>query len=602
MKWRQNVQAADLMFEIVVELSDAVEIDLQIETVPGLEETHLIHVIMQAYTGQTFYIEEFSVTWEIPATDMHGLYFGGNPRAELSHLPFWWKQKQVCANTGVPFMALVHRAGDNRAAFGLLDQLTETNLMANLSEITRCYEMQFQKPAYKDTANKGMQVQGRYEEILFVSRAQVAWPTVLKTYAEQAASYNAVAEMHVPKQAYDPVFCTWTAIHHDVSHDWIMRNARLAADLGFGTWITDDGWFIEKGQFGDYRHAGDWLPNTTKFPDLKAHVEAVQALGFRYILWVAPFMVGKESLAAQQYAHLLIDGQERNHFNNLAPWYPETADIISELMLRLVRDYHLDGLKIDFLDSLRVNTERENGKGHNTFGGSIHDILQQATDQLLSIQPDLLIEYRNSYANLASRAYANIYRSSDVPINFTLNRWQAVMLRLLAPDRAVHMDPALWHPEDSDENVAVHLINCIVSVPMVSIDLEQYPASHVQIIRHWIGFYNTHRETIIHGEFKPQLHYGHVPLISFCGASEQIVGLYDNVPVQLDPDVNTIWLLNASTQLSVYIATPESSAPRRAIFYDKFGHITAEESLESLPSLLNIEIGGSVELRIDSAD
>ncbi|KAA3664598.1 MAG: hypothetical protein DWQ04_04915 [Chloroflexi bacterium] len=57
----------------------------------------------------------------------------------------------------------------------------------------------------------------------------------------------------------------------------------------------------------------------------------------------------------------------------------------------------------------------------------------------------------------------------------------------------------LWHPDDTDENVVVHLINCIATVPMVLIDLEQYPQRHLDLIRYWIGFYNRHRLTIIQG-------------------------------------------------------------------------------------------------------
>jgi hypothetical protein len=134
MNWRQNILAADVNIEITVDLSQAVKVDLQVESVFGLEDTCVVRVIMQAAPDEKFYIENFTAACEIPATDMHGLYFGGNPRSELSHLPFWWKQKQVCANSGVPFMALIHRAGENRLALGLVDQLIETNLTANLSE------------------------------------------------------------------------------------------------------------------------------------------------------------------------------------------------------------------------------------------------------------------------------------------------------------------------------------------------------------------------------------------------------------------------------------------------------------------------------------
>jgi hypothetical protein len=118
----------------------------------------------------------------------------------------------------------------------------------------------------------------------------------------------------------------------------------------------------------------------------------------------------------------------------------------------------------------------------------------------------------------------------------------------------------------------------------------------LKIIRHWINFYNEHLETIIHGDFKPQLHYGHVPLICFQSASEQIIGLYDNIPVQLGLDAGTTWLLNASTR--PYVSVPDSviNTTCRAVFRDKFGQVTEEKTLEMPVSTLNVEIGGSVEL------
>jgi alpha-galactosidase len=201
-----------------------------------------------------------------------------------------------------------------------------------------------------------------------------------------------------------------------------MRNARLAADLGFRTWITDDGWFIESGQFANYSRAGDWQPYTPKFPDFKAHVRMVQELGFHYILWVSPFMVGKDSEAARRYAHLLTTGHEHLGFNNLSPWHAETRQVIGSLLEPLVRDYNLDGLKIDFLDAVSIHSVRKEGASDATLGASFYHLMKDVTDRLLAINPELLVEFRNTYANLASRSYANIYRSSDVLINFSLNR------------------------------------------------------------------------------------------------------------------------------------------------------------------------------------
>ena len=588
MRHTNTIRAADIDFVFSLETADSVQPKLKLEVTPAdTAETYLICATIEAEGA--FTLTDFSVEWTVPIIDMHGLYWGGNPMRELAYLPYWWVEKHVCANTGVPYIALIHRSGENRAAFGSFDQLTETHLSAVLSEAERAYRFRLQKPDY---AGQTISVEGRREEVFFVSKARSLWPEVLQNYACLLDQTTKPAKMPVPDDAFEPVFDTWTAIHHAVSHDWIMHNAKIAADLGFRTWITDDGWFIEKGKFGDYRHVGEWLPTASKFPDMKAHVNAVQALGFRYILWVSPFMVGDESEAAQRHADLLTTGQERERFKNLSPQRLETRKIVGDLMERLVRDYDLDGLKVDFIDSMRPSEVAA-----DTFGESLYAVLHEATERALKVKPDLLIEFRNSYTNLASRSYANIYRSSDVPLNYTLNRWQAALHRLLAPERAVHLDPALWHPDESDENVAVHLINVIVSVPMISVELDRYPQNHLDLIRYWVGFYNAHRKTIIRGEFKPMLGLGHIPLIVFKGEQETIIGLYEDVSVTL-ADLAEVWILNASTRPYVDFELSGMVVTRWVITRDKFGSIVHEE-VQSFPTArLPVEVGGSLQIRM----
>ena len=180
----------------------------------------------------------------------------------------------------------------------------------------------------------------------------------------------------VPEHAYDPVFCSWTAIHHDVSQDWVLRNARLAADLGFGTWLTDDGWFTDKASFADYRFTGDWQPCVAKFPDFAGHVREVQAMGLRYVLWVGPFMVGDESAAAQRHAHLLLQHDERLHYSQLSPWFRETGQVVADLLARLVGDFGLDGLKLDFIDAVATDGARpEQCRLPHARRGALHNVV-----------------------------------------------------------------------------------------------------------------------------------------------------------------------------------------------------------------------------------
>jgi alpha-galactosidase len=131
---------------------------------------------------------------------------------------------------------------------------------------------------------------------------------------------------------------------------------------------------------------------------------------------------------------------------------------------------------------------------------------------------------------------------------------------------------------------------------MVSIELDQYPASHLDIIRHWIGFYHAHRDTIIHGDFCPELHLGHVPVIYFRGAAETIIGLYDDAPVTLAQAGGKTWLLNASARDWIAIEEGSLQGSRRVITRDKYGRIASDSAVDFPVSRLKVEVGGSIEI------
>ena len=587
-----RINGLHFTYEIDVEgdLLPEVEIKTQVHT--DIQNTLLIHLVIGRQGDTAFKLNQVSLRWSVPVTDVHGFVGPGIKPEEIVKLPYWHFEKRSASHTNIPFVALINRNNHNRYSFGLLDQITETVLDVELSEKTQCYHFNWTKP----DVPKQTIVTEHWEDTLFVSDANCNWTDVLQSYVKIVDEYWNLSKFPVPDSAYEPVFCTWTAIHHDVSEEWILHNAKIASDLGFKTWITDDGWFTDQGSFADYRYTGDWQSCDTKFSNFREHVKKVQQLGMCYILWVSPFMIGDASQAAQKYSHLLTGKVERLNFSNLSPWHEETKQIIGDLLERLVTDYGLDGFKLDFIDSIKFDAERKMGASNQTLGKAVYTTLESVIEQLRQLKPDILIEFRNTYANLASRHYANIYRSSDVPINFILNRWQVTMLRLLTPDRAIHFDPALWHPEDSDENVAVHLINSIISVPMVSIDLDRYPQNHHQLIRYWIGFYQEHKNSIIHGAFKPEFIFGHVAVIHFIGKDEQIIGLYSDVPLSIEQNALPMWILNASNRPYIELRANDFRGEHLVSTRDKFGNLIKTETVTFPCLCLEVEVGGSLEI------
>ena len=95
-----------------------------------------------------------------------------------------------------PFVTLFHRNNENRAAFGLIDQLTETALDADLVEATRSYHFHWHKPH-----GEGSLPVRRWEETLFVSTARCAWPEVLKAYVAAVDQEWPQPKMAVPAGA-----------------------------------------------------------------------------------------------------------------------------------------------------------------------------------------------------------------------------------------------------------------------------------------------------------------------------------------------------------------------------------------------------------------
>lgn len=594
-----DVIVAGMTFSIEAEIADCrspvmTTFSSPLDTGGGAQ---LLRIWIEAPDDQSFTLVKLQIRFSVPAIDMHGVYLGGDPGLELGYLPHAPMVRETAAHRGVPYLAFVHRDGGNRRAVGLLDQLVETTWHAQLSELSCAYDITISKPAATVTPDHdhGLSVSSSLEEVVFVSESLEPWAEVLGDYATAARAQLAIDPLPVPDHAFDPVFCTWTAVHHDVSHEWAVATAKVAAELGFRTWITDDGWYHDRGEFGRYDDVGSWRPSPTKFPDFVEHVRAVKELGFRYMLWVAPFMVGTDSDAVANRSDVLLPGDQTAHFNLLDPLRPETGEHVSALLSRLVEDFELDGLKIDFIDAVPVGgaiSAREDSTGRAMFR-----ILNESIRPLAEQRPGLLIEFRNSYANLASRAYANMYRSSDLPVNFFQNRWQTTMLRILAPDAAVVTDPMLWHRDDSDENVAVHVINGIAAVPMVSVDLVSYPASHRRVIAYWMSFYSEHRDTLAHGDFRPMCRGTHLPRIDFVGLHEIIHGLYDDVSIEIEPGPFTRWILNASTRPYVELA---GDLTRGGVVTTRnlFGDVTSTLEHHELPPTLAVAVGGSVEIAV----
>jgi len=596
---------------------------LSLEPIARGEDTALLHIRLTRDDGEPFALQHLKAAFDLPIVDIHGTWTSmANPtsvqklewRLSAMRRPFGGMGAQpVAANRGVPLMLLLNRNGQSRWAVGVLDQQNETSIAARMDEQRGVYAFQIEKlPLPQDPLPFGPPIPQKpssrlaihttcHNEVIYLSRKQEPWFEATQTYTHVHDEVTGFTCPSVPNAAWEPVFCTWYGIHKAVTPEWTEHNAQIAAELGFHTLIMDDGWFTEQTQWGDYRFAGDWQPVPAKFPDFAAHVRRVQALGLRYLLWVAPFMVGTASQASQEMADHLLPRKVIG-FRSLCPRNPQAREHIKCTLLRLMDDYGIDGFKLDFIDAVDLAPcPLEHEHDYPTEGQAIHEALRDTYQALRERKPEVLVEFRQSYANLAMRDCATMYRAGDVPLDFDSNRWNITMARAVSGGIPVHFDPAYWHPQESNENVARHMLNSVFSVPMLSLDFDRIPQAHLRIVKAWMDFYRTHKLLLTQGRFRPVMANGHLPAIHISRDGQAVLGVFsDALPsIHLPPETRELYVLNGANDGRIRLHLEGPQAEFDGEVFDIFHQPQARLQARTPGDLtIDIPIGGYARLRV----
>ncbi len=303
----------------------------------------------------------------------------------------------------------------------------------------------------------------------------------------------------VPELARQAMSSTWYSDHQHVSAASVERHARAGASYGCSAVIVDDGWQTDDTARG-YAHCGDWEPTSRTFPDMAGHVRRVHDLGLDYVLWIAPPLIGEHSKAWDRMKDRTLGYVDGLSASVLDPRYPEVRDHIVESCVRPVRDWGVDGLKLDFLDSWASSSPPPAPDGDcSSVDEGVELILHAITAELRRLRPDLLIEFRQDYVNPRLWQFGTFLRAGDCAMDPVENRVRTVDSRLLAGDRAVHSDMLMWPPSAAPETVAQQFIGAMFSTPQVSVELDAMPVEQERVVRFWLGFLRDHADALLHG-------------------------------------------------------------------------------------------------------
>ncbi|MFB7512222.1 glycoside hydrolase family 36 protein [Streptomyces sp. NPDC056144] len=410
---------------------------------------------------------------------------------------------------------LYEHSGATLLAFAAADPVPEALIRFGVSEENDTHVVHLALPA-SDGPHR----------ILLVPRAPSVADALRRVRAWFAA---ALPPMPVPDAARLPVYSTWYAFNQDVTAGAVEAQAGPAADLGCGVLILDDGWQ----RFGNgrgYAGVGDWTPDTAKFPDLAAHVARVRDRGLRYVLWTAPLLLGPEAdCHARWESSAPVRATVPGAFV-LDPRLPEVRRHVVDLCVSLVREFGVDGLKLDFLDEAGVYA----GDGAGDVGLAMTTLLTEVRRALEAVRPGLLLELRQPYVGPGMAPYGNMLRSFDCPADATANRVRTVDTSLLAVGGAVHSDMVMWSPTAPVEAVARQMIGALHAVPQISVRLDEAPAEHLAVVRFWLGRWLHHRELLLDGVVEPGRPDELYPLVRAARGDECLVSVHGDRVVELD--------------------------------------------------------------------
>lgn len=533
----------------------------------------------------------FEVIISVPQLDIHHLWRPGDmDRCQLR--PDWMGYYSSNLAFDMPLYAFINSNNGNRLTVAASEPLRNVDAQFGLVEEGSTL---LGKLSYFNGPQTPMT---RYETKIMLDPRAVMWSEAVKEGAEWMTAEAALEPVAAHEEAFAPLYSTWYNFHQNVTADRIERECLEASRMGMKTIILDDGWQTDDNNRG-YAFCGDWQVSHNRFPDFAAHVKRVQDMGMKYMVWYSVPYVGKKSRNYERFKGKYLS--ESAEVGVLDPRFPEVREFLCSTYENAMKEYGLDGFKLDFIDSFRFDNadpaEADNyaGRDIKSLPAAIDVLMKEIYRRLSAIRPDVLIEFRQRYIGPAMRQYGNMFRAGDCPADLQGNRQRIANLRLTSGESAVHSDMLEWNLAETPENAARHILSALFGVVQYSLMLGELPENHTKVIRHWLDFSQKHRETLLKSEFRPYHPEKCYPVIEAESDDELIVAVYDDMSV---PEMKTYgkrtYIINASGAPSLVLDMP--AVPRRVVAYDVYGHEAAAPEIVKGVQRVAVPLSGYLQI------
>lgn len=523
------------------------------------------------------------LAWSHPTVGVHGYWHPGaghDKGLAVSWAPGWRSK----ATSSAPVGCLYDLGGRNRLTLAFSDALNPITVKVGVEEETAemgCYISLFEEATAPLTL---------YEATLRLDTRDLPYHEAISDVARWWAAMPGYEPAPVPERARLPMYSTWYGFHQDLDPGRVEEQCRLAKDLGCEAVIVDDGWQTTSNERG-YAYTGDWEPAPEKVPDMRAHVERVHALGMKFLLWYSVPFVGVRSKAWERFSGMLLGQDERLGAGVLDPRFPKVREFLVGTYETALKEWDLDGFKLDFVDSFGASEELGVGRDYDGVPEAVDRLLEDAIRRLRGIKPDVMVEFRQSYVGPLMRKYGNMFRAMDCPNDAVENRMHTVDVRLLCGETAAHSDMLMWHPDDPVQSAALQLVNVIFGVPQISVQLDRLPPEHVEMLRFWLGFWREHRDVLLDGAFAPRHPEATYPVVLARTDEKLVAAAYADAVVSLYGDLPaSLLVVNGTLGEGVVLELERDAGTREVEIRDCRGRVVRKEDIGFTEGLHKIEV------------
>ncbi len=579
----------DAVGEVTIKCADkSWKIEAKVAKRGGREEISVEMTAPQALTPA-----RMSVEFSTPQLDAHHLW-NSDKSCHTEIRPDWGKAYSSSLAREMPIYSFINTNNRNRLTIAISEAIRKVDAQLGLREegARLIGELHFFVEPEAPLAH--------YKTTILLDKRDTFWADAVRESAQWISEQNGFKACEVPESAFAPLYSTWYQFHQQITDHDIEAECREAVKLGMRTIIVDDGWQTADNNRG-YAHCGDWEVAPERIKNMPAHVAAVQSMGMKYMMWYSVPFVGIYSKAFEKFDGKYLYKKEGGKVGVLDPRFPEVREHICSIYEKALREWNLDGFKLDFIDSFRIEgkdpavAENYAGRDIKSVSEAVNLLMKEVTRRMQAIKPDVLIEFRQRYVGPAIRQYGNMFRASDCPGDMQSNRGRIANMRLTSGSTAVHADMLEWNVDEKPEVVARHILSAIFGVVQYSAMLREVPESHLRVMKHWIDFSQKHRKTLLHGEFRPYHPEAYFPLLEAESDEERIIAVYqEGMTVNAGTPNREVYILNATGAESAIVEL--QAKPRKAEYYDTYGNKVADAELAGGVQRAAIPVSGYVKL------